>query len=509
MTASLDRESRTVAVGPGAFHPAPPAWRPVAVVVAALTVLLFAFSGEYGYHADELYFRLLGEHGPAWGYVDQPPLLPMAVRLAAEIFGDSLWAIRVPAVLCAGAVTLLGAMIAAELGGSRRAQTLTAFGVATSTMVLSLGHWILTTSFDTVAWAAILLFVLRALLRGEGKWWLWAGVVLGLALYAKYIVVLLPVALLVGLALVGPRKVFRDRWLYGGIGLALVIGSPNLVYQAVHGFPQLRMAEGLAGTDGEANRAMFATNLILLFGPVLFVLCVIGLVELFRVPEWKPVRTLAVGYLVATAAAYLIEGGRPDYTGGLLIALLAAGCVAADRWAGVRRLRLAVLAVCLVLTTAVQTLLSLPVIPKSALRDFQIASMAMETVGWPRMVEQTEAAYRALSEEDRSRAVILTENFGEAGALDRYGRGLPEVYSGHNELHAWGPPPDSADVVVAVGVDRSRLTADFTSCETVDHIDNRLGIDNPEQGVPITVCHGPKKPWRTLWPAYRHYNAYL
>ncbi|UKY51824.1 glycosyltransferase family 39 protein [Streptomyces inhibens] len=509
MTTSLDRDSRAAAAGPGVFRPAPMAWRPVAVVVAALAVLLFAFAGEYGYHADELYFRLLGVHGFAWGYVDQPPLLPLAVRTSMEIFGDSMWAIRVPAVLCAAAVTALGAMIAAELGGSRRAQTLTAFGVATSTMVLSFGHWILTTSFDTVAWAAVLLFVMRVLLRGESKWWLWAGVVVGVALYAKYIVLLLPVALLVGLALVGPRKVFRDGKLYAGTALALVIGSPNLIYQATHDFPQLQMAEGLAGTDGEANRAMFATNLILLFGPALFVLCMIGLVKLFRVPEWKPVRTLAVGYLAATAASYLIEGGRPDYTGGLLIALLAAGCVTADRWAGARKLRLSVLAVSLTLSTAVQMLLSLPVIPKSSLRDFQIASMALETVGWPRLVQQTEAAYRALPAADRDRAIVLTENFGEAGALDHYGHGLPKVYSGHNELYHWGPPPQRAEVVVAVGIDRNRLSADFTSCKVVDHIDNRLGIDNPEQGVPITVCHGPKKPWSALWPTYRHYNAYL
>ncbi|MGW8400386.1 glycosyltransferase family 39 protein [Streptomyces lydicus] len=511
MTTSLDRDTRAAAgAGARGLRPEPVAWRPVAVVVAALAVLLFAFAGEYGYHADELYFRLLGEHGFAWGYVDQPPLLPMAVRAAMAVFGDSMWAIRVPAVLCAAAVTALGAMIAAELGGSRRAQTLTAFGVATSTMVLSFGHWILTTSFDTVAWAAVLLFALRVLLRGEGKWWLWAGVVVGVALYAKYIVLLLPVALLLGVALAGPRKVFADRRLYAGIALALVIGAPNLIYQATHDFPQLQMAEGLAGTDGEANRAMFATNLILLFGPALFVLCVIGLVKLFRVPEWKPVRALGVGYLAATAASYLIEGGRPDYTGGLLIALLAAGCVRADRWAGRRKLRLSVLAVSLVLSAAAQMLLSLPVIPKSGLRDFQVASMPLETVGWPRMVQQTEAAYRALPAAERSRAVVLTENFGEAGALDRYGHGLPAVYSGHNELHKWGPPPQSADVVVAVGnIERSLLDAGFASCKVVDHVDNRLGIDNPEQGVAITVCHDRKKPWSALWPAYRHYNAYL
>ncbi|MEU5837253.1 glycosyltransferase family 39 protein [Streptomyces diacarni] len=509
MTTSLDRDSRVAAAGTRKLRPAPVAWRPVAMMVVALTALLFAFAGEYGYHADELYFRLLGKHGIAWGYVDQPPLLPMMVRAAIAVFGDSMWAIRVPAVLCAATVTALGAMIAAELGGSRRAQTLTAFGVATSTMVLSFGHWILTTSFDTVAWAAVLLFALRVLLRGEGRWWLWAGVVLGVALYAKYIVLLLPVALLVGLALVGPRTVFADRRLYVGAGLALAIGSPNIVYQVTHEFPQLRMAEGLAGTDGEANRAMFATNLILLFGPALSVLCVIGLVKLFRAPEWKPARALGVGYLAATAVAYLVEGGRPDYTGGLLIALLAAGCVTADRWAGPRRLRLSALVTCLVFSAAAQMLLSLPVIPKSALHGFQVASMPLETVGWPRMVQQTEAAYRALPAAERSRTVVLTENFGEAGALDRYGQGLPTVYSGHNELHKWGPPPESADVVVAVGIERARLDAGFARCQVVDHVDNRLGIDNPEQGAAITVCHDRREPWSAMWPAYRHYNAYL
>ncbi|WP_438489084.1 ArnT family glycosyltransferase [Streptomyces sp. S186] len=508
-TTSLDRESKAGAADTPALRAAPVAWRPIAVVAAALAVLLFAFASEYGYHADELYFRLLGKHGFAWGYVDQPPLLPMVVRAASAVFGDSMWAIRVPAVLCAVVVTVLGALIAAELGGSRRAQTLTAFGVATSTMVLSFGHWILTTSFDTVAWAAVLLLAVRALLRGEGKWWLWAGVVVGVGLYAKYIVLLLAVALLVGLALVGPRKVFREWRLYAGIGLALVIGAPNLVYQATHDFPQLQMAEGLAGTDGEANRAMFATNLVLLFGPALFVLCLIGLWKLFRVPEWKPVRALGVGYLAATAASYLIEGGRPDYTGGLLIALLAAGCVAADRWAGRRKIRLSVLAFCLALSAAAQMLLSLPVIPKSALRDFQIASMPLETVGWPRMVQQTEAAYRALPVAERDRAVLLTDNFGEAGALDVYGHGLPPVYSGHNELHKWGPPPERADVVIAVGIDPARLAAGFRSCAVAGHLDNGLGIDNPEQGVPITVCRGLKQPWSAQWPGYRHYNAYL
>jgi hypothetical protein len=39
---------------------------------------------------------------------------------------------------------------------------------------------------------------------------------------------------------------------------------------------------------------------------------------------------------------------------------------------------------------------------------------------------------------------VIAENYGEAGAIDRYGPadGLPSiVYSGQNQLYLYGPPP--------------------------------------------------------------------
>ncbi|GGZ26487.1 hypothetical protein GCM10010387_19750 [Streptomyces inusitatus] len=485
-------------------HPSSAA-RPAVAVAGAVTAVLLALSGRYGYNVDELYFRLLGERGWAWGYTDQPPLVPTVVHTTTRLLGDTVWAIRVPAALCAGAVVLLGSLITAELGGTRRAQTLSALGLGSSFLVLSVGHIMVTTTLDMLAWAAILLFVLRALLRGEGKWWLWAGVVLGLALYAKYIVVLLPVALLVGLALVGPRKVFRDRWLYGGIGLALVIGSPNLVYQAVHGFPQLRMADALGATDGPMNRVIFLPGLVILLGPVLTAVWVAGLVKLLRDPVWRPVRALAPAFAVGVALT-VYGGGRPDYVGGFLIGLFAAGAVVVDRWTGRRRSRWVLLCAGLTAGAVLQVLTALPVLPRNS-PLVPLNNISLESIGWPRLAGQVRTAYEVLPPQQRERAVVLAANLGEAGALDRYGRGLPEVYSGHNELHAWGPPPDSADVVVAVGVDRSRLTADFTSCAVVGKVDNGVGVENAEQGAPITVCHGRKASWALLWPAYHYLSG--
>ena len=60
----------------------PLAWRPVGGVALAVGLLLAITINGYGYHRDELYFRVLARH-PAWGYVDEPPPTPMLARLAA------------------------------------------------------------------------------------------------------------------------------------------------------------------------------------------------------------------------------------------------------------------------------------------------------------------------------------------------------------------------------------------------------------------------------------------
>jgi hypothetical protein len=480
-------------------------------VAIAVAVLLLAFSGSYGYHPDELYFRLLGEHGLDWGYVDQPALLPLLVKGATLVFGDSLWAIRVPAALCAAAIVLLGSLIAAELGGGRKAQTLTAFGLGTSTMVLAFGHWMLTSSVDTVAWCAVLLFMLRALLRGDGRWWLAAGAAVGVALFAKFIILLLPVSILVGVLLVGPRSAFRDRRLYLGMALALVIGSPNLIYQIVNDFPQLQMAEGLAEADGTINRQIFFINLVFLFGPVQLLFWVTGLFKIFREPRWRLARALGAGYFVATAAALMIEGGRSDYTGGFLMGLFAVGCVVAERWTAGRKIRTTLVAGLLALGGALQIVLALPVVPERNLADFPYFSMSSESVGWPHVTRQIADAYGAVPAADRGRAVILAENFGEVGALDKYGKemDLPPVYSGHNQLHSWGPPPESATVVLSVGIDKKLLARNFQSCQVVGKLDTGIKVINPEVGKELNICRGPRTSWQSMWPEFRHYNAYL
>ncbi|MDA3647976.1 glycosyltransferase family 39 protein [Saccharopolyspora indica] len=486
------------------------AWTGVLLTAGVLTSAVLLCADRYGLHADELYFRLLGLRAPAWGYADQPPLLPLLYRGSIGVFGDTLWAVRVVGAMCFAAVVVLGALMTAELGGGRRAQLFAAAGLGTSFMVLLYGHYVLTSSVDLVAWCAVELAVLRALLRRDGRWWLVAGAVCGLAMYAKYIVLVLPVSLLVALALTGPRAVFRDRKLYAGAALALVLGSPNLVYQATHDFPQLQMAHALAKAHEHDGAGFFVLTLVSFIGFAQVLFCVVGALALWRERAWRPVRALVPGFLVGTLAVLLTNGGRGDYVAGYLVVLFAAGCVRTAAWSARGRLRNPAAAGLLALGAVVNLLLALPVLPVRALTHVTVNTLAVDSVGWQSLTEQVAAVHRGLPRDDRAAAAVLAGNYGEAGALDRYGPAhhLPAVYSGNNELHRLGPPPDSARVIIAISVDGNRLTADFADCRIAARADDRTGIDTTERHATITVCRNPRAPWRELWPRYRTLKSY-
>jgi hypothetical protein len=106
--------------------------------------------------------------------------------------------------------------------------------------------------------------------------------------------------------------------------------------------------------------------------------------------------------------------------------------------------------------------------------------------------------------------VIFTENYGEAGALKRFGpsRGLPHVYSGHNSFTSFGRPPDGAAPVLVVGYSRrSYAEIGFRDCRRVSRFDNGFGVENEEQGGPLWICAGPRLPWHVIWPRLHHLDA--
>jgi hypothetical protein len=135
-----------------------------------------------------------------------------------------------------------------------------------------------------------------------------------------------------------------------------------------------------------------------------------------------------------------------------------------------------------------------------------INQLVRDSVGWPVYGRQVAEACETLSPSDRTRAVIVTSNYGEAGAISRYGHQyhLPHVYCGQNQLFYAAAPPESATVVLFVGGQLSDARGLFDSCTSVGRLDNGIGVGNEEQGKPVAICRGPIDGWAAVWPALRH-----
>jgi 4-amino-4-deoxy-L-arabinose transferase-like glycosyltransferase len=484
------------------------AWKYVVPVAIAELVVQVAFANGYGYHRDELYFRTAARH-PAFGYDDQGPLTPLLGRLDEALFGQSPRGLRVASAVAVALIVVVIALLARELGAGATGQLVAAGCAAVSTFVVVLGHLLTTETFDALAWTALVLVVARILGGGDPRLWLAAGAVAGVGLQNKQLPLLLVLALALGLAF--DRRLIealRSRWLWLGVVVTCVIWFPNLIWQATHGWPQLDLAEDIRKDEGGESRATLLPFQLLVIGPLLTPVWIAGLVALFRDRTLRPWRWLGLAYLSLLVLLFVLEG-KPYYAGPLVLCLLAPGAVVVEGWLR-SAARAVLLAAAVTLTAAVSVTLALPVIPVGSLHDTPVADISddvVETVGWPALVRMVANVYERLPAGERESAVIFTGNYGEAGAIDRFGAayGLPRAYSGHNAYARFGVPADGAGPVILVGY--ATPTTDFVDCRAAAVVDNGVDLENEEQGGTVYVCARPKRPWSEIWASLRHLDA--
>src|SRR5580692_7519744 len=87
--------------------------------IAAVKLLIqFAGVNHYGFFRDELYYMACGDH-LAWGYVDQPPIIPFLIHVCRAVLGDSLRSIRFIPAMASSLLVVETAILAREFGGRR------------------------------------------------------------------------------------------------------------------------------------------------------------------------------------------------------------------------------------------------------------------------------------------------------------------------------------------------------------------------------------------------------
>jgi hypothetical protein len=481
--------------------------------VAALTVLThLPVAAPYGFFRDELYFIACGRH-PAFGYVDQPPLVPLFAA-ATQAFGHSLILLRlVPALTHAATVLAVAAL--AELF-EKKSAPIAALAVLFAPMFLGLHATLNTNIFEPLTWTLFALFVAKASLRGELRCWLWAGLVAGLSLEAKYALPFFAAPLLLGLLLENRAALFTWQAALG-LGIAVLIALPSALWQLTHGLPFLELLHAAKEKNELVPPGTFVLNQFLVMNPLLAPLWLAGLA--YGLSKSRA-RFLAIAFIGVFVEMLLLHGKdyyvAPAY--GVAFALGAAAVVAWLRSTAVRTLWLSAAGAVAVFAAP----LALPILPpqqlaqylikthqspqpaEKSMRGVELPSTMADMLGWPELEERVAAVWRALP--DRTGAAILVSNYGEAGALDFFGSkdGLPLARSGHNQYWLWGEGLPDPQVLVGVG----RLERWKAFCTDLE-IAGTIGVPYAmpyEQHRPILICRGLRKPLSELWPELRNYQ---
>lgn len=464
--------------------------------------LHMAFANGYGIFRDELYYLVCSERLD-WGYVDHPPFSIGLLALQRALLGDSLYAIRFLPSLAAGLAVVLFGLIAREMGGGRYAQVLASVTALVMPAYHGMSSFYSMNSLDVLFWCAIVLVVCRIANSGDTRLWLLVGVLAGFGLQNKFSVAFLGSVLVVGLALTQHRKHFSSPYLYAGGAIALLIFLPNLIWMYRTDwitFEFMRNAGKYKNTP--TDPIQYFADQFLMAHPFTLPVWLGGIAYCLFGAAVRPYRLFAIMF-VSLFVLFSLTNGKAYYLAPAYGLVVPAGALAAERALGRPRTRWmrGALAAVLIAGGALTAPLALPILPPETLTAYELAlgmSSPREEVGhtaalgqhfadrfgWEELTHAVSNVFESLDADERTRCAVVCSNYGQAAAIDWFGRryGLPNAISGHNNYWLWGPRGATGEVVIAVGGVYQGLRDLFEEGVEVARVGHPYAIEND---VPI------------------------
>jgi hypothetical protein len=489
---------------------------PLLVSGLALLLLHVPILGRYGVHRDEMYFVECGRH-LAGGYVDHPPFVPLVARIACEIGGCSVVALRLPSLLARLLTVILTIALVRRLGGRGLAQLLAGLAIVFAPAFQRMGKILCIPVFEPVFWTAGALLLLALVRGGRPRLWLGLGLVVGLGLLNKHTMLLWAAG--AGLAVLASplRAQLRTTWPWLAVALAGAIWLPNLLWQTQHDWATLEFLRNIrSGMLAEIPRSLFLLGQLLYMHPFSALLWVAGLAMGMRTTgrDGRPFLWIFGVALVV----FLVTRAKPYYLAPAYPPLFAMGAIAWERRLVTLSRKASFLglqvATGLALTAFTLPFFSLPatdamierllgrVVPAVALtHDLH------DEYGWRELAQTVTAALAQVPAADRQRTTIVTANYGQASAINYFdpASSLPRASTGHMTYFLWGPANPSAEVLLTVGLDPSWLAATCGSLTPAGETDHPLGLPH-ERHLPIHVCRQLRAPLTALWPELKRFD---
>jgi len=345
----------------------------------------------------------------------------------------------------------------------------------------------------------------------------------------KYSIVFFAAALPAGLLLTRQRRLLFTPWILVGGALALLIFSPNLIWNIQHHWPFLELMRNIraTGKDVILSPGMYLVQQVLMLNPVSFPFWFGGLLFYFFSRDAKNYRNFGWTFVI-TILVFMITHGKDYYSAPAYVMLFAAGGVATESLISARpKLRTVLRPACFIwLALGVVPLLPLvlPVLPiETFLRyqshlPFEVPKTERSFIGetlpqyyadeipWPGLVAATARVYHSLTPEEQQRAAIFGSNYGQAAAIDFFGPqyGLPKAISGHQNYFLWGPRQYTGDIVILLGAKESEQREQFESVTVAATLDNPYAYRYENR--PILLCRGLKWNLQSGWSKVKNWR---
>lgn len=502
-------------------------WPSLLAAAAFLWFLLPGLLGSYGIFIDEHYYLACSKR-LAWGYVDHPPLAPAMLRVSRLIFGDTIWALRVPAALLGALMVWMTSTLARRLGAGGLGQVLAGVAVMIATVPQVFFGMFSMNALALVIWLGCAWLLVEIELRDQPRLWLAFGALAGIGLLNKHTMVLFALGLALALPFTRARRHLASPWLWAGAGLAGLLLAPNLAWQAAHDWPSLEFYHNADLYKNQPTPAwQVAAYQLLIMNPGTLPLWLGGVYYFLFTERGRACRHLGLTFVVLFALMVISHKSRPDRIAGVYAIMFAAGAAHLDivsRQAGRRWLRWAlpafVAAFGLLLAplgvpvlppeqlAAYSTALGVvPKIERGAGKRSELPQWFADRLGWEALAADVDAALAAADFGADETIAIFAPRYGQAGALEllRARPGYPPVYSTHNNYFLWGPPPPSVTAGLVIGDDREHLSELFETVELM--LVHRCGYCMRwRDQMPIWKVERPKRPLPEVWPGLKRYE---
>lgn len=388
----------------------------------------------YELHRDEFLHLDQANHLAA-GFTSVPPLTSLFSWLI-KAFGNGVFMVKlVPALM--GAVTILYCWKTVDfLKGNLLAKCLVAVACIFS-ILLRLNTLYQPNSFDVLAWTAIFYYLLRYFDQKKAKHLYAFAIFVALGFLNKYNVIFLVIGLLPAIIITPNRKIFADKHLYLTILLALLIISPNVIWQINHHFPVLTHMKLLQATQlVHVNRIDFFIGQFLFFISSIFILLA-GILSLIFYKDFRKYSWIILTYII-TLIVFSYFKAKDYYALGLYPVLLAFGAVYLSRVLVKKHILTGLLFAFNIGTFIYLLPLLMPVYSPEEIiahhkRFERVGALRWEDgknhalpqdyadmQGWKELAAIVDSAYGKVK--DKSVLLVRADNYGQAGAINYYSK---------------------------------------------------------------------------------------